>query len=644
MHRPGKGKRSLANSRGGKMIQASSGQVSVQQALQQAIQHHRAGQLQQAEGLYRQVIAVEPGNADACHLLGLLAKQFGKNDAAIALIQQAIRKKPDFAEAYSNLGLVLQGMGRLGEAMVNYRTAISLKPDYVEAHNNLGNALQEQGQLVEAIASYRTAISLKPDYAEAYNNLGNVLKGNGQLNEAMACYRQALVLKPDYAEAHSNLGTLFQDQGQLAEAMNCYRQALVFKPDYAEGHNNLGNVLQVQGLLPEAVASYGKAILLKPDYAEAHCNLGVALQEGGQLPEAMASYRKTLLLQPDHGEAHRYLSRIKKHRAYDDEIRKMEDLYTGGKVSGQQRMHLAFGLGKAFEDLKEYQKAFDYIMEGNRLKRATYTYSLSEVAGVFKRIQEVFSAIFFASHAGTGNPDDTPIFILGMPRSGTSLVEQILSSHPQVFGAGELHELNTICANHCAGRAGLDFPECVSVLGREVFSTMGSVYLESIRKRSGAAPHVTDKMPGNFIRIGLIKMILPEAKIIHCLRDPMDNCLSIFKNYFTGTHNYAYDQVELAQYYKLYLDLMEHWRTVLPGCMHELRYEELVSDQEGQTRKLLAYCGLSWDAACLSFHRTKRSVSTASAAQVRRPMYNNSVGMWKRYEEQLAPMRKVLLG
>jgi tetratricopeptide (TPR) repeat protein len=454
-----------------------------------------------------------------------------------------------------------------------------------------------------------------------------------------------LILKPEYAEAYSNLGNVLKEQEKLDEALACFQRALILKPDDALIHYNLGNTFKDQGKLDEAVASFQQALALKPDFGEAHHSLGLIFRELGKMDDAIACYRKALSLKPDYAKAYRNLSLMVKYTGVDDDIQAMEYLYSKKKeTSDTDRIDLGFALGKIFEDLGNYNRAFAYILEANRLKRKSYNYAIQDDHDLFKRIRKTFSPDFLASHHNSGFQDKTPIFILGMPRSGTSLVEQILASHPQVFGAGELAVLVNLTNNVCTESAAAQFPECVLDLDMDVFARMGADYVAQIREYSNEAEYITDKMPHNFLYIGLIRTILPAAKVIHCMRDPMDTCFSIFKTEFAGEHKYAYDMVELGQYYNLYRDLISHWEKLLPGFMYTLRYEELVADQQEQTKSLLDFCNLPWDDACLTFHKTKRRVSTASLAQVRQPIYKDSVGLWKRYEKKLEPLRKAIYG
>ncbi|MBC8433104.1 MAG: tetratricopeptide repeat protein [Desulfobacterales bacterium] len=576
--------------------------------LQQALAYHQAGRLQHAERIYRHILQREPENADVNHLLGVIEHQAGRNEIAVQLISKAIEKDSNQPIYYNNLGNVLKKQSRLDDAVVSYRRALSIKPDYAEAHNNLGNALQEQGKLDDAVASYHRALSIKSDYADSHNNLGNALSKQGRLDDAMASYRRALNIKPNYAEAH----------------------------------NNLGNILKEQGRLDDAVASYGRALKIKSDYAWAHTNLGVVLQDQGRLDDALASFRKALNIKPNYAEAHRYLANLKQHKEYDHEIQAMVALHSKSDITDEQRMYLAFGLGKAFEDLGEYEKAFNFILEGNRLKRNTYIYNVFEGREAFNNLINVFDDQLFQRHTGSGFGDNTPIFIIGMLRSGSTLVEQILASHPQVHGAGELKDFKRTVIDSCEKLVGTQFPHCVERLTSENLEKLGADYIKELRQHSVSAKNITDKMLFNFLCIGIIRLILPNAKIVHCKRDPRDTCLSVFKNYFVEENKFAHDLSEIGEYYKLYHELMEHWHSKLPGYIFDIQYEEIIRDQEGETRRLLEYCELPWDEACLVFHKTVRPVRTVSTAQVRRPIYSSSVGLWKKYEKKLEPLLNVL--
>jgi tetratricopeptide (TPR) repeat protein len=650
---------------------------SIQQALDNAVVHHAAGRLPQAERGYQQILRTSPNQPVALHLLGVIAHQRGNNEVAVEFITKAVAIVPNYAEAHSNLGNALQDLGNLDEAVVSYRIALVIAPNYPEAHNNLGNALRDMGKPDEAVTNYLKALAINPDYASAHYNLGNALKDSSKLDEAVVSYTKSIAINPDFANAHNNLGAVFMDLGKLHEAVASYQRALALVPDsveshynlaaalkelgklddavasyqkalaiapgYAEAHNNLGNVLRDMGKPDDAIASFHQALAIAPDLAEAHSNLGNVFMAQGKLDDAVACYRKALAIAPDYAEAHRHLANVSKFTEYDDDIKAMEVAYAMPDLSDQQKMHLAFGLGKSFEDIGRYEKAFGFYQSANAIKRGTYAFSTATVEMNFERLKAVFTENLFSRHQAAGSSDESPIFILGMPRSGTTLVEQILASHAHVYGAGELNDLHGIVASRFTRIDDAGLAESLIQADSAAFSRAGGDYIDMIKARADSVGFITDKMPLNFRLIGMIRLMLPKAKIIHCCRDPRDTCLSIFKNYFSREGNYyAYDLGELGRYYTLYRDLMRHWHSVLPGFIYDIHYEDVVADQEGQSRALLAHCTLEWDDACLAFHKTDRPVHTASAVQVRRPIYKDSIQSWKRYETQLAPLFEAL--
>jgi tetratricopeptide (TPR) repeat protein len=609
-----------------------------------AIALKRQGKLTEAEAGLKKAVKLKPDEVKAHYNLGVVLKEQGKYDKAIASFREALRLKPEYAEAYNNLGVALSAEGNPEEAIHCFSKALKLNPDDAQVHYNLGIAFNRVGNQDEAVKNFRRAVALKPDYFEAYFILGILLRDLDRLDEAIDSLEQALNVKQDHPEALFNLGIILGARGKLNEAVTTFRKALSVRPTSAETHYNLGILLQMQSKHDEALASYQQVLICDPDYAEAYHNMGVVLSELGRLDEAVASFTKALSVMPYHTGTFKDLAKIKKFTEVDELVSSMLHLFDNEDTSDTDRIDLGFTLGKVFEDLGDYDNAFKHLIVANRLKRSSYDYSLQDDIDLFARIKKTFSPDFFTAHQGVGNTDSTPIFILGLPRSGTTLVEQILASHPEVFGAGELAVLITLIEAFCSRESAGQFPECILNLDKDVFDKIGATYIEEIRKYAKGEKHITDKMPDNFLRIGLIKTILPNAKVIHCTRNPMDNCFSIFKNDFKGLFKYAYDMDELGKYYKLYRDLMEYWEKNLPEFICSIKYEELVSDQESQTKNLLDFCNLSWDEACLSFHKTERRVGTSSLAQVRKPIYKDSVELWKRYENQLQPLKKAIYG
>ena len=583
------------------------------------------GRLDEAEASYTKAIALKPDSAEAHSNLGITLQELGRLDESEASCRQAIALKPNSAEAHSNLGNTLQELGRLDESEASYTQAIVLKPDYVEAHSNLGNTLQELGKLDESEASYRQAIALKPDYVEAHSNLGNTLQELGKLDESEASYTQAIALKPDYAEAHSNLGGTLLKLGRLGEAEASYRQAIALKPDSAEAHSNLGGTLLKLGRLDEAEASCRQAIALKPDFAEAHSNLGGTLQELGRLDEAEANYTQAIALKPDFAEAHRILTSMKIFDAQDEQYSKMQELYLDKNISEEQRCHINFGLAKACEDLGDFEQAFAHYSEGNLLRKKLLNYDINQDVELFKQIKFNYPRIEKNSlESDKLSKNLMPIFIVGMPRSGTTLVEQIISSHLQVTGAGELSFATQFGALIARG---------LSDANNESLLNFRGEYLKKLQNVSNGSFIVTDKMPQNFLYIGLLAAVFPEAKIVHVKRKHAAVCWANYKQYFTSKSiGYCYELCDILTYHKLYENLMEFWGKRLSNRIYNIDYELLTVNQESETRQLIEYLGLVWDENCLLPQNNMRSVATASNLQVRQKVYQGSSEQWKKYE------------
>ena len=639
-----------------------------------AIQHHQAGRLQAAEQIYRQVLQVEPNQLDALHLLGVIAHQVGKHEVAVEYIGRAIGLKRNVADFHNNLGEAYLALRRIPEAVACYRRALELKPNFAEAHYNLGNALKNQGKMEEAVACYRHALELKQDYSEAYNNLGNALKDQGKLEEAVICYRRTLELKPGYAEAHSNLGNALKDQGKLEEAVACYRRALELKSGFAEAHNNLGNTLKDQGKLKEAVACCRRALELKPECAEAHNNLGNVLNDQGKPEEAVACYRRALELKPDFAEAHSNLGSALEEtgdlRGAEDSFRaalrhnsrfalahyKLAALL-GGKLpekdltaqrrlleerelTDDQRSLLHFGLAHVLDARGEYAEAAEHVDRGNSLqlserRKCGQEYDPREHELFVTRMIKVCTPDFFERIRGFGLDSELPVFVVGLPRSGTTLVEQVLASHSRVFGAGEIKLADDTMAA-LGGQDG-DLIESLRQLDRQTAQRLALEHLEALRALNHAALRIVDKLPENYLCLGALASLFPRAKLIHCRRDLRDVAVSCWITHFQEVR-WANDQQHIASRFHEYQRIMEHWRKVLPVPLLEVDYEETVADLEGVARKLVAWCGLAWEPACLEFHRTKRPVRTASAVQVRQPVFRTSVGRWRHYEQALASL------
>ena len=598
------------------------------------------GKLDEALQSYDKAIELKPDYAGAHYNRGNTLGQMGLPGEAIRSYDKAIELKPDYAGAHYNRGNALGQLGQLDEALKSYDKAIQLKPDYAEVHSNHGNTLKQLGQLDEALKSYGKAIQLKPDYAEAYYNRGNVLRLQGKLDEALQSYDKAIQLKPDYAEAYTNRGNVLEQIGLPGEAIGSYDKAIQLKPDFVEAYSNRGNALKQLGQMDAALEDYNKAIRLKPDFVEAHSNRGNALGELGQLDEAQKSYKKAIQLKPDYADAHRSLTTLRKYNQEDSHIRVMKNLLMDSALKELDRMYLYFALAKVYEDLGQYDDSFSCLEKANAFRYQELNYHIDSEKRVFVRIKEIFNAESLAPNAKRDSDTHIqPLFIIGMPRSGTSLVEQILASHSKVHGAGELEAMGRLAFPIISGQSNEDSNQGKAILSRDKIESLHNGYLETLTSLNVPETIFTDKMPSNFRFVGLILSALPKSKIIHVNRDPMATCWSNYKHFFSTKGNgYAYDMGNLAEFYNLYTDLMSFWHEQFPKSIYELRYENLTENQEEQSRKLLEFCELDWEEQCLNFYQTKRAVRTASSVQVRQKMYKGSSEAWRKYESHLQPL------
>ena len=649
--------------------------ATISEAFAIAIQHHQAGRLEAAAQIYRQILAVEPNQADALHLLGVIAYQAGNHGSALEYIQRSIGLKGDTAAFHYNLGETFRALRRIPEAIVCYRRAVELQPDYAEVHYNLGNALKTQGNLDEAVACYRRAVELKPDLAEAHNNLGNVFKNQGKLDEAGACYRRALQLKADFAGTHNNLGAALRDQGKLDEAAACYRRALEVMPDYAAAHNNLGNVFKDQGKLDEAIACYRRTLELQPDFAGAYNNLGNAFEDQGKMDEAVACYRQVVQLElggvtsdPGNrqasaesrppagrtcqghaetpislGNAFAQLAAILGRRFPESDLLLLRQAAAESNLRGDARAALQFALAQVLDARGEYGAAAKHLDAANAarlafLKSRKRAYNPVRYGSFVSDVLAAFTPGLFARLGGFGLETERPVFIVGLFRSGTTLAEQILASHSRVFGGGELHYCEETFQSLPEATNRDDTPcKCLLDLDRKTVRRLAQRHLHRLRTLDERALRIVDKMPENYQYLGLIRVLFPQARLIHCRRNLRDVALSCWMTNFTSSP-WACDTDYIVSHFEEYLRLMDHWQKVLPAPPLEVDYEQLVEDTEAMAHRIVEWCGLEWEPQCLRFHETQRAVRTASAAQVRRPIYKTSVGRWKNYEKALGEL------
>ncbi|MFK2878337.1 sulfotransferase [Rhodanobacter hydrolyticus] len=586
-------------------------------------------------------------DADAQVALGKSQMRSGSLAEAAHSCRQAIALKPDHLEAHYLLGNVLGAQGRLAEAADSFRQALAIKPDFIEARARLGHTLMAIHQPGEAEAHFLQVLAARPDDANTHNSLGIVYRELARLADAETCYRCALAIKPDYAEAHNNLGNVLRDQGRRGEAESSYRQALAINDRFAEPHFNLGNILRDQQRLPEAEQSYRCALAIRPDYLMALNNLGLCLKKQGRVEEACASFEAAVAIKPDFLQSLCNLAPFRTYAVDDPQLRALEDQqHQLPSLPQAGRVNYWFALGKMREDAGRHDDAFAAYAEGNRLQRMRFPYDEAREAALVAQLKSVFHAGLFEQRPPSRRPGRTPVFIVGMPRSGTTLIEQILASHPGIHGAGELTDLHDVVHSlDTASNASVAaYPEIAATLSVEALQQLGAAYEERAWRHAPQATHITDKLPANFLHVGMIHRMLPHAKIIHAMRDPMDSCFSCYARLFEeGNLDFSYDLGSLGRYYVRYIELMRHWHRVLPaGAVLDLRYEDMVADTAGQARRLLDYLGLPWDERCLDFHRNQRVVRTASIAQVRKPIYRSSVARWKHFETHLKPLLDIV--
>ena len=618
-----------------------------------AVYHSNLGEMLRLSGRAKEAVAsgcraveLGPNQPQSLNNLGIAYFDTEDFEAAEQCYRRALALAPAYAEAYSNLGNVLRTTKRLEEAVAAYNRAIALKPNYAEAYNNLGTALRDQKKAAESEPVYRKALALKPDDPATLNNLSLALMELDREEEAVQMLTRSSALDPPNGRTYVYLGSALLSLDRIEEAEAALQRALALTPEDADVHNLCGRIRLDQSRPDDAVASFRAAITKKPDMVDAHNSLGNALKELGRVDEAMESYDTAKRIDPKATAVYINLVDAKSFKsAADPDLIAMEDLAKElPSMSEDDRMQLHFALSKAYGDLERHGESFQHMLEACALKRQKIDYPEQETLRLFDRIREVVTPELVGAKAGAGDPSDMPIFIVGMPRSGSTLVEQMLASHPKVFGAGELRDFERVVKTvHGSDRAVIAYPEFLPSLRPDHLRAMGAQYVRRLRDCSASEPRVTNKMPSNFFYAGLIHLALPNARIIHTMRNPVDTCLSCFSKLFSGEQNFSYDLGELGRYYRKYTELMEHWRHVLPpGVMIDVQYEEVVEDFAAEARRIVEHCGLEWDPACLAFYENKRPVKTASALQVRKPIYQTSIGRWLPYKDQLAALLREL--
>lgn len=544
------------------------------------------------------------------------------------------------------------------QAKLTYHAILQIDPNFPDANNSLGIIDVEAGKHDLAERWFEKAAKAEPTRPTFHNNRGLALMELKRSKEAVECFKASLDADPDFVPAMVNLGKGFNALGNYTDTIPVLEKAISTTPDFLDAYVELANALGELGRVDEALETLDAALKFNPTAPRMLTQKANLLTTFGRLKEAEAIHREILRHSPDSIGSYNAIALTKKFTSYDDDMKNMERLYKqvpdidyAKVLEGEEqkegyedpKMSMAMGLAKAFEAIKDYDQSFYYYKEGNRLRRKKQVYHQADDLLEFDLRRKLFTPALLTEFADSGYKDATPIFIVGMPRSGTTLLEQVFHSHRDVFGAGELGYMPKLVRSKFKNMRTFEDKLKAGKVTADTFREMGESYIEQIRKLNSDSPYITDKMPHNFLQVGFIKLALPNAKVIHSYRNPIDNAFAIFKQIFGNDgHPYAYDLVELGQYHNKYRELMTHWDSIFPGQILENRYEDMVADLETQTRKVLDFCGLDWDPNCLNFHEADRAIRTASVTQVRQPIYTGSVEKWRKYEAQLQPLIRVL--
>ncbi len=625
-----------------------------------------------------EILKVVPEHPQATLLLGVARRKSGDAAGAIGVLTQLASKQSNWAVAHYELGLSL-GADRKGEAAVAaLRRAVQLKPEMGDAWRALGDHLTAIGdtqaadeayaqqirfssrnpRLMEAAAALcdgRIAVAeailreyLKqfPTDVAAIRMLAEVAARLGRMSDSEALLRRCLELAPSFAAARHNLALVLHRQHKPAEALKEIGRLLDLDPRNPGYRNLHAAILSAIGEYEQSIEIYSGVLAEYPNQAKAWMSYGHALKTAGQQEECIRAYRKSIDLKPGLGEAYWSLANMKTVRFSPSDLDAMRAQLKHNDLSDEDRFHFHFAIGKALEDLGLYAESFEHYASGNRLRRAGIRYDAEETSAHVRRSKAVFSKQFFSERAGMGAPAPDPIFIVGLPRAGSTLLEQILSSHPAVEGTMELPDIAFMAGELGARKTRAQtarYPEVLANLKADDLRALGEKYLLQTRiQRKTDAPFFIDKMPNNFLHVGFIHLILPNAKIIDARRHPLGCCFSNFKQHFARGQHFTYSLEDVGRYYRDYVELMAHFDAVLPGRVHRVVYEQMIDDTEAEVRRLLDYCSLSFDERCLRFYENERAVRTASSEQVRQPIFRDAVEHWRHYDPWLAPLREAL--
>ena len=575
---------------------------------------------------FNKLIELKPKIPEIYNNRGNLFLMRGDFDKALEDFNLAIALNPKSANTLNCRGLVYHKLGNLQLALEDFNASLIIKHDFPSAIFNRGNLLKDMSRLNEAIADYERVLSVLPNFAPAFNNRGTIKRTLGNLDEALKDFNAAIRLDTKFQGAYYNRGNIFKELRRFDQAKRDLNIAIALKPNDANAYNARGNIFKELYKPERAIGDFKKAIALQPKLADAYNNRGIVYSEMRRSREALYDFEKAISISPHLGPTHRQISMLKKYSDSDPHIKMMQGLLSDKKTSANDRCHLLYALAKASQDISDTKAAFEYFFQGGALKKKLLNYDIHQDEIFFEFISNNFDKFLECSPTNAqNNKSIQPIFIIGMPRSGTSLIEQIISSHTSVFGAGELPFWSYYTTQLFHGK--LDY-------NKKTLEQLRRLYSKQIISIASGKKYVTDKMPNNFLSIGLIKSAFPYAKFIHVERNPAAVCWSNYTNFFAGNSlSYSYDLEDVVKYYNLYHELMNCWKKNLKSEIYNVSYEDLTNDPEPEIKRLIGYIELPWEEACLFPQKNRRAVRTASLSQIGKPIYRNSSISWKRYSE-----------
>ena len=601
----------------------------------------RLGRLDEADRDIEKALSLFPEFERAHEARGDLLVAKREFSAAVEAFEEALKINPNRQKTRMKLGRVLMGMGHVDRARALRGEFLRLdqdNQDIVRAVN-----LEKEEKPVEAERIYRDILRRHPDNVSAMRLWARLGTRQQRYQDAEVLLKRAVEVAPGFNQAWADLVTVQYEQQKHDEAAVSAKRLIKLDPRAPNGYLLLASARASAGNHEDALRAFDDALAINPEHVGALCGRGNVCRTVGDQDGAIAAFRSSIRANPLHAEAYWNLANLKTFRFRDAEVEDMLALVGDERIPPDGQVQLNNALGLEFEGRKDFDRAFEHIDRGNRLRRESEFYDRVENEEMVDNSIEVFTRQFFDDNANRGDPDPAPIFIVGLPRSGSTLIEQILSSHSMVDGTHELRDLGTtVRADRITRAFNPRYPKNLEKIDDDGFRRLGSEYIRRTRRYRGDRPLFTDKNPNNYVHAGLIHLILPNSKIIDARRHPLDSCLGSYKQLFAQGQPFSYDLVELGEYYLQYQRLMDHWQEVLPGRVLDVQYEDVVADLEGQVRRILEYCELPWEDGCLRFHETERAVKSASSEQVRQPIYSTSVHTWRRYEAHLDPLIEVL--